>query len=157
MDFLNPGGLVWLAALPLLLVPYLLRERTRRRLVPALFLYEGIARTRRLRLFGVPRLEPLFWLQLLLLALLGVAIARPALTATTTRSALVLDDSASMQAPVADGGTRLDRARGAALEAIAADPAGIWDVFALSPAPRALGAGLTAEEARERASGLRAS
>ncbi|MEA2626642.1 MAG: hypothetical protein QOD06_2687 [Candidatus Binatota bacterium] len=157
MDFLNPGGLVWLAALPLLLVPYLLRERTRRRLVPALFLYEGIARTRRLRLFGVPRLEPLFWLQLLLLALLAVAIARPALTASTTRGALVLDDSASMQAPVADGGTRLDRARRAALEAIAADPARIWDVFALSPAPRALGAGLTAEEARERASGLRAS
>ena len=52
MSWLNPIGLWAFAALPLLVLPYLIRERPKRRLVPALFLYEGIEQGSRLLLMA---------------------------------------------------------------------------------------------------------
>jgi len=43
-ELVNPAGLLWLSLVPLLLVPYLLRQRPRRRIIPALFLFAGIER-----------------------------------------------------------------------------------------------------------------
>ncbi len=98
-SFLSPAAFSLLLALPLLLVPYLLRQRHQRRVVPALFLYQDISSPVRRRLWGRVRLSPLFLLQLLILLLLVAIAARPVLRYDTAEEiALVLDTSASMQA-----------------------------------------------------------
>lgn len=98
-SFLSPAAFSLLLALPLLLVPYLLRQRHQRRVVPALFLYQDISSLARRRLWGRLRLSPLFLLQLLILLLLVTTAARPVLQYDTAgKTALVLDTSASMQA-----------------------------------------------------------
>ena len=98
-SFLSPAAFSLLLALPLLLVPYLLRQRQQRWVVPALFLYQDISSPVRRRLWGQLRLSPLFLLQLLILLLLVAIAARPVLQYDTAgRIALVLDTSASMQA-----------------------------------------------------------
>lgn len=96
--FLSPLAFNLVYALPLLLVPYLLRERNKRITVPALFLYEGLPAISRRRLGGKPQLTPLFFLQLLLLLLLITAAARPFLPRYAGKVAVVIDTSASMQA-----------------------------------------------------------
>ncbi len=155
-ELLNPAGLAWLALLPLLLVPYLLRQRPRRRLVPALFLYDGVEPAQRVRLGGRLRLRPLFFLQLLLLLLAIAALCRPAWRSPEVRAALVLDDSASLQATEASGESRFAAAKRAADGAIASDAANTWDLFVLSPAPRELATGLAPREARNRISAVTA-
>ena len=98
-SFLSPAAFSLLFALPLLLVPYLLRQRYQRRVVPALFLYQDISSPVRRRLWGRIRLSPLFLLQLLILLLLVAIAARPVLQYDTPEKiALMLDTSASMQA-----------------------------------------------------------
>ena len=107
-SFLSPAAFSLLLALPLLLVPYLLRQRHQRRVVPALFLYQDISSPTRRRLWGRLRLSPLFLLQLLILLLLIVIAARPVLQYDTAgEMALVLDTSASMQARDPSGQTSL--------------------------------------------------
>lgn len=105
LGLLSPAGLVLLLGLPLLALPYLLRRRHPRVVVPALFLYAGLPSGTGRRTWGRLCLPPRFFLQLLILALLAAAAARPVLRADATPGvALVLDTSASMQA--------LDAARG---------------------------------------------
>ncbi|MSQ47334.1 MAG: hypothetical protein EXR78_02930 [Deltaproteobacteria bacterium] len=99
--FLSPLAFKLLYALPLLFIPYLLRERNKRMIVPALFLYQGLPATARRRLWGRPHLTPLFFLQLLLLLLLIIAAARPFLPRYAGKVAIVIDTSASMQAQTA--------------------------------------------------------
>ena len=107
-SFLSPAAFSLLLALPLLLVPYLLRQRHQRRVVPALFLYQDISSPVRRRLWGRIRLSPLFLLQLLILLLLVAIAARPVLRYDTAgEMALVLDTSASMQARDPSGRTSL--------------------------------------------------
>ncbi len=103
-SFLSPAAFSLLFALPLLLLPYLLRQRHERRVVPALFLYQGISSPVRHRLWGRIRLSPLFLLQLLILLLLVTIAARPVLIRDPAEKiALVLDTSASMQARASAG------------------------------------------------------
>ncbi len=107
-SFLSPAAFSLLLALPLLLVPYLLRQRHQRRVVPALFLYQDISSPARRSLWGRLRLSPLFLLQLLILLLLVAIAARPVLQYETAgKIALVLDTSASMQARDPSGQTSL--------------------------------------------------
>jgi len=56
-ELLNPAGLLWLSLVPLLFVPYLLRQRPRRRTVPALFLFNGVEPAQRLHQFLGPMLK----------------------------------------------------------------------------------------------------
>lgn len=105
LGLLSPAGLVLLLGLPLLALPYLLRRRHPRVVVPALFLYAGLPSGTGRQTWSRVRLPPRFFLQLLILLLLAAAAARPVLRADATPGvALVLDTSASMQA--------LDAARG---------------------------------------------
>ena len=125
MSFLFPAAFSLLLALPLLLVPYLLRQRYQRRTVPALFLYRDIASPARRRLWGRLRLSPLFLLQLLILLLLVVIAARPVLHYDTAgKIALVLDTSASMQARDPSGrGSVFEAAKDAIRRELAVMPA----------------------------------
>lgn len=122
-SFLSPLAFRLLYALPLLLVPYLLRERGRQIVVPALFLYEGLPSSARLRLWGRLRLTPLFFLQLLILLLLIVSAAQPFIQRQGGKVALVLDTSASMQARASAGeGSVFDAAKQQAGEVLETVP-----------------------------------
>ena len=125
MRFIFPAAFSLLLALPLLLLPYLLRQRHPRRTVPALFLYRDIASPARRRLWGRLQLSPLFLLQLLILLLLVVIAARPVLHYDTVgKIALVLDTSASMQARAPSGrGSVFEAAKDAIRQELAVMPA----------------------------------
>jgi hypothetical protein len=97
-SFLSPSAWQLLYALPLLLLPYLFRERARRIIVPAVFLYQGLPPATQRRWWGTLRLSPLFFLQLLILLGLITAAAQPFLHQRGEKVAIVLDTSASMQA-----------------------------------------------------------
>lgn len=110
MEFLNPAGLFGLLALPLLLIPYLVRRKPRRMLFSSLLLFhEGGSQAAR-RPFGRIQVPPIFFLQLLLLALLVLALSEPVFSIRPTHVAIVLDNSASMQA-TENGTTRLSLAQ----------------------------------------------
>lgn len=118
-SFLSPLAFRLLYALPLLIVPYLLRERGKRIVVPALFLYQGLPSSARRRLWGRLKLTPLFFLQLFILLLLITAAAQPLLQRQGGKVALVLDTSASMQARMPGGqGSLFEAARQQALQAL---------------------------------------
>jgi hypothetical protein len=123
LTFLSPLAFQLLYALPLLLVPYLLRNREKTRIVPALFLYQDLPAASRQRLWGRVQLTPLFFLQLLILMVLIAAAAQPFLHKQGGKVALVLDTSASMQARAPSGsGTIFDLAKQQALQALVTIP-----------------------------------
>lgn len=110
MEFLNPAALFGLFALPLLLIPYLVRRKPRRLVFSSVLLFiEGGAQASG-RPFGRIHVPPIFFLQLLLLALLIFALSEPVFSVRPTKVAILLDNSASMQA-LEDGRTRLSLAQ----------------------------------------------
>ena len=139
MEFLNPAALLGLCALPLLLIPYLVRRKPRRMVFSSLllFLEAGASASRPL---GRLRLPPIFFLQLLLLALLIFALSEPVFSVRPTSIAIVLDNSASMQA-LEDGKTRMAAAAEKAA-ALATDlgPAGQIDLYTTTPRLHRIGA-----------------
>lgn len=128
LTLLFAAGLALFAlAIPLIIL-YILRVRRKRVTVGSTWLWAAaqrdlMAKSPFKRLYV--RL-PLI-LQLLALALIALAFARPALRergASATHYAVVIDVSASMSTTDADGVTRLDKARGAALEFVDGLPPG---------------------------------
>jgi hypothetical protein len=105
MEFLNPAALYGLLALPLLLVPYLLRRKSRRVVFSSLLLLSEAPGHRSNRPLGKIQLPWIFFLQLLLLSLLIFALSEPVFSVRPTQIAVVLDNSASMQA-MQNGKTR---------------------------------------------------
>ena len=105
MEFLNPTALYGLLALPLLLIPYWIRRKPQRIIFSSLLLLTEYDASARRRPWGRLRLPPAFFLQLLLLTLLILALAEPVLSVRPTHIAIVLDNSASMQT-LEDGKTR---------------------------------------------------
>ena len=97
MEFLNPAALFGLIALPLLLLPYLIRKRPQRVVFSSLLLFADLAANASGRPWGKLRLPPIFFLQLLLLTLLILALGEPVFSVNPTKIAIVLDNSASMQ------------------------------------------------------------
>ena len=103
MEFLNPTALFGFLALPLLLIPYLMRKKPQRVIFSSLLLLTESGASAQRRPLGKLRLPPAFFLQLLLLALLILAMAEPVLSIRPSQIAVVLDNSASMQ--TLEGGT----------------------------------------------------
>jgi hypothetical protein len=105
MEFLNPIALYGLFTLPLLLIPYLLRRKPRRYVFSSLLIFAAMGADPTVRPWGRLRLPLIFFLQLLLLALMIIALGEPVFTASPSRVAIVMDNSASMQA-LEDGKSR---------------------------------------------------
>ena len=97
MEFLNPAALYGFLALPLLLIPYLIRRKPRRVIFSSLLLFMEPVMRAGGRPLGRLRLPLVFFLQLLLLALLILALGEPVLSIRASNIAIVLDNSASMQ------------------------------------------------------------
>jgi len=133
MEFLNPAALYGLFLLPLLLIPYLIRRKPRRVVFSSLLLFiehggQAIAKP-----WGRLRLPPIFFLQLLLLLLLILALAEPVVSVRLSNIAIVMDNSASMQA-LEDGAARVALARDQARRVLGDLSAnGKVDIFTIVP------------------------
>ncbi len=111
MGLLNPGALVFLALVPALALAYLARERASRVTVSSVLAFRALHAMRRERFGGRPRFSWTFFLELLILTLAVLAMAEPYVVRHENPIAVVLDNSAQMQARTASGGTRLDKAK----------------------------------------------
>jgi len=148
MEFLNLPALYALGALPLLFLPYLIRQKPKRYVFSTLLLLQPFATRPERRVWGKLRLPLIFVLQLLLLALLIGASGDPVLPlATGERLAIVLDNSASMQA-MENGRTRFDLARKEAMDTLRKAPTGSRvDVYLTVPWTGVVGQDLSVDGA----------
>lgn len=97
MEFLNPTAWFGLLALPLLLLPYLIRRKPRRMIFSSLLLLTEAGERPSGRPWGRINLPWIFLLQLLLLTLLILALSEPVFSVRPSQIAIVIDNSASMQ------------------------------------------------------------
>lgn len=106
MGFFFPGALALFALTPLLLAAYLTHERPRRVQISSVLAYRALGATRSKRFGGWPHLDWLFFVELLILCLAVLAVAGPYVVHRNQNFAVVIDNSASMQAQTPDGTTR---------------------------------------------------
>jgi guanyl-specific ribonuclease Sa len=140
MEFLNPTALYGLLTLPLLLIPYLLRRKPRRYVFSSLYIFTAMGADPNLRPPGRLRLPLIFFLQLLLLALMILALGEPVFTARPSRVAIVIDNSASMQA-LEDGTSRFALAQENAAAILTELGAGaVLDLYLTAPQLERFGA-----------------
>ena len=156
MEFLNPAALYAFALLPLLAIPYLFRARPKRMVFSSLVLLRELVARPQGRGWRWLRVPPIFFLQLLLLALLFFTMGEPVVSVHPTNIAVVLDNSASMQAR--EGArSRFDLARaeaGRQIRALAATAR--IDLYVTAPRLQRIGdAGLDALKAQAAIQGLR--
>ncbi len=122
MSFLTPlAVLAGLIAIPIILM-YMLRLRRREILVSSTFLWQQILEDREANTpWQRLRRNILLFLQLVILALMVLALVRPYVTVPTVSSgqtALLIDASASMNAADVDGRTRFEAAKDEARDII---------------------------------------
>jgi hypothetical protein len=151
---LGSAGALYLLALGLgIILLYFLRAQHREYEVSALFLWEGLASDPHTRAARIRRrLEPLLLVQLLVLALISLALARPSLPGTVPHlsgMAIVLDGSASMRTRTEGGATRYALARDQALSLLDTYPTTPVALIQLDALPRVI-LPLTADHDRAR-------
>jgi VWA domain-containing protein/aerotolerance regulator-like protein len=123
MTLLQPAGLWFLLALPLIFVLYLIQSRYRPQVVASLLLWKRMARDLEAEAaWRRPRWDLLLALQLLTAAAIALALAHPAVFGVNQpRQVLVLDTSASMAARDVSP-TRLNAAKQLVSEVANAQP-----------------------------------
>jgi Aerotolerance regulator N-terminal len=111
MGLLNPDALIFFAIVPALVLAYLARERPARIVVSSVLAFRALHAMRKERFGGWPKLDWTFFVELLILILAVLATARPYLIRHGNPIAIVLDNSARMQAQTRDRTTRFEQAR----------------------------------------------
>ncbi len=119
MTLLNPAALLFAALVPIVVLLYLLKIRRRDAVVSTIRFWQKIAAENRRRTFWQKLRRPLsLLLQLLLLALVLFALARPEsgvfFSGGGSATVVVLDARARMQARDGQGRSRFEEARAAA-------------------------------------------
>ena len=142
LGLLSPGALWAFAILPALLGAYLARERPRQATVSNVLALRALHVMRGQRFGGRPRLAWTFFLELLALAFAALATAGPYALTRGAPIAVVLDNSAPMEALTPAGKTRFEAAVAAVDEALGASGAGTATVYLTAPQPRAIGGAL---------------
>src|SRR5690348_9771967 len=141
MGFLYPGTFYYLLALiPALAVAYLVRERPRRVVVSSVLAFRALRASRGRRFGGWPRLDWMFFAEVLIIGLAVLVIAGPYVTRKGNPIAVVLDDSAPMQATAAPGRTRFELARASLIDALAREQAGEVALYLTAPQAHRAGA-----------------
>jgi hypothetical protein len=111
MGLLYPGALVFFALVPALVLAYLARERPSRVTVSSVLAFRALRGFRRERFGGWPRFDWMFFAELLILILAVLAMAGPFIWKKSNPLAVVIDNSAAMQALTPAGKSRFDIAR----------------------------------------------
>jgi len=142
LGLLSPGALWAFAILPALLGAYLARERPRQATVSSVLALRALHVMRGQRFGGRPRLTWTFFLELLALALAALATAGPYVLSRGAPIAIVLDNSAPMEALTPAGKTRFETAVAAVDKTLGASGAGTATVYLTAPQPRAIGGAL---------------
>jgi hypothetical protein len=118
MGLFDAFGLIYPAALylfaipPLLVIAYLARERPRQVVVSSVIAFRALRAMRGERFGGRPRLPWTFFLELLILCLAVLATTSPyVLRKGSNPTAVVIDNSAAMQAQTSSGRSRFENIR----------------------------------------------
>src|SRR4030081_3729756 len=99
MDLLLPGALYYMFALiPALALAYLARERPRRVVLSSVLAFRALRARRGRRFGGWPHQDRMFFVEMLIIGLAVLTIAGPYVMRGGNPIAVVLDDSAAMQA-----------------------------------------------------------
>jgi hypothetical protein len=137
MGLLYPGALAFFALIPALVLAYLAKERPSRVTVSSVMAFRALRGFRRERFGGWPRLDWMFFAEVLILSLVVLALAGPFIWKRTAPLAIVIDNSAAMQALTPSGKSRFDVAR-EKLDADLSveDGGGEISVYVTAPQPR---------------------
>ncbi len=137
MGLLYPGALVFFALVPALVLAYLARERPSRVTVSSVLAFRALRGFRRERFGGWPRLDWMFFAEVLILSLVVLAMAGPFIWKRSSPLAVVIDNSAAMQALTPSGKSRFDIAREKLdAELSAENGGGEISVYVTAPQPR---------------------
>ncbi|MGH7923350.1 MAG: vWA domain-containing protein, partial [Candidatus Binatus sp.] len=137
MGLLYPGALIFFTLIPVLVLAYLAKERPSRVTVSSVMAFRALRGFRRERFGGWPRLDWMFFAEVLILSLVVLALAGPFVWKRTAPLAVVLDNSAAMQALTPAGETRFDIAREKLEAALSVeDGGGEISVYVTAPQPR---------------------
>src|SRR5271156_4559204 len=137
MGLLYPGALAFFALIPVLVLAYLARERPSRVTVSSVMAFRALRGFRRERFGGWPRLDWMFFAEVLILSLVVLALAGPFIWKRTAPIAVVLDNSAAMQALTPSGRSRFDIAREQLDAALSVENGGgDISVYVTAPQPR---------------------
>ena len=136
MGLLYPGALVFLALVPALILAYLARERPSRVTVSSVMAFRALRGFRRERFGGWPRLDWMFFAEVLILSLAVLAMAGPFIWKKSNPLAVVIDNSAAMQALTPSGKSRFDIAREKIDAALSNEDGGDISVYVTAPQPR---------------------
>ncbi|MGA2408867.1 MAG: BatA domain-containing protein [Candidatus Binataceae bacterium] len=150
MDWLNsigllePGALYFLAIVPALILAYLARERPRQATVSSVIAFRALHVMRGQRFGGRPRFPWTFFLELLALSLAVLAMARPYVIHRGSPAAVVIDNSAPMQALTASGDQRFAAAVHMVKDALSRQAGnGQVTIYLTAPQPHQLGGTFT--------------
>ena len=150
MGLLNPGALIFFAIVPALVVAYLARERPARVTVSSVLAFRALRGFRKERFGGIPKFDWSFFVELLILSLAVLAMAKPYLIHRGNPIAIVLDNSAAMQAATREGGsTRFDKAKTETSAMLSNEDASTVALYLTAPQPHQIGGGpLTPSQTR---------
>src|SRR4029077_512665 len=149
MGLLNPRALYFFAIVPALILAYLARERPRQATVSSVLAFRALHVMRGQRFGGRPRLTWTFFLALIALGLAVLAMAGPYLLKRGTPIAVVIDNSAAMQALTPAGKTRFQSAIAAIDDALDRESgSGQVTVYVTAPQPHQLSGMSSIGEAR---------
>jgi hypothetical protein len=133
-----------LAIVPALILAYLARERPRQATVSSVLAFRALHVMRGQRFGGRPRFTWTFFLELLALCLAVIAMAAPYLLKRGNPVAVVIDNSAAMQALTPAGKTRFENAIAAASDALDGERgSGQVTVYVTAPQPHQLGGAMS--------------
>ena len=137
MGLLYPGALAFLLIVPALVLAYLARERPSQVTVSSVMAFRALRGFRRERFGGWPRLDWMFFAEVLILTLAVLAMAGPYIWKKSNPLAVVIDNSAAMQALTPAGKSRFDIAREKLDAAMSAeDGGGEISIYVTAPQPR---------------------
>src|SRR5579885_1826639 len=157
MGLLYPGALVFFAIVPALVLAYLARERPSRVTVSSVIAFRALRGLRKERFGGRPRLDWMFLVEVVLLSMAVLAMAGPYLVRKSTPIAVVIDNSAAMQAKLDSGFTRFEDAIGKLERKLSATDATETTIFVTTPAPHRIAPPFDSEpEAQIALRGIRA-
>jgi hypothetical protein len=144
MGLLYPYGLLLGALIPLLALAYLVRERPNRVVVSSLLAFRALGAGQGRRKWGRPRLDWMFFAELIILLAAALAAAEPYLARKRKPIAVILDNSAVMQTKMPSGQSRFEAARARLFGFLSGSEDEIT-VYLTTPTPHRLGPPLVGE------------